>query len=233
VAGREADEDGHLDLPGLPLYPAAKVLVRPVFANGRLSVGHRWVIGKEDQPDWVAGFRQGMGDDKLLFERLHWLKLNEKQPIYVPAGLRFGLEFTAPYDEKWTAVGPRETLLLGPGEEADIGDVTFLPSPRITVTVLDDKGKPIEGIPLRRKHDSGGPWCVAHNTDANGEARFFSPAGSSGKVAVRDFPDREAPEAKQPNLTVSFQIGEDGKLASPCVIRLTAKQRDLILGGEK
>jgi hypothetical protein len=233
AAGAKAEQDGEMNVPDLPLYPAAKVLVQPVLPEGRASVGHRWLIAKEDQPDWVTGFRHSIESRRLLFERLSWLKLNEKQPLYVPAGLRFELNFSTPYQDEWSVIGPKKTFLLEPGEEADIGDLTFVASPRITITVLDDEGKPVEGIPLRRNPEGTRSWTIVHNTGANGKAGFFVPSGVSGTVAVRDFPDRDAPEAKQPNVSVSYQIGEDGKQVEPCVIRLTAKQRDLLVVGKK
>jgi hypothetical protein len=84
---------------------------------------------------------------------------------------------------------------------------------------------------MRGGQDEGDKtWSVAHNTDAEGKAIFYAPAGSSGKIAITDFPQRNAAAAKAPNVTVNFQVDKDGKQVEPCAIRVTAEQIQLLLG---
>jgi len=227
----KAGADGFVNVPDLVLYPAAKALVRPVSPGERISVWHEWLIDEEDQPAWAAGFLRAMEGKNAEIERLHWLKLDEKEPIYVPAGLRLRVRFSTPYHQQWTVVGPDQTIVVKQGDTVDIGDLAFVPSARISVTVVNREGNPVEGIPVRRHVHPGRAWSVPHNTDAKGVARFFAPSGSSGQMGVRDFPDRDAPEAKAANLTAPFRVAEDGQLVEACVIRLTDRQIELVLGG--
>lgn len=224
----KAAEDGKTRVPDLPLYPAAKVLVRPVFDNGHISVGHYWSVEREGQPAWASVFPGRRHPSDQGFERLHWLNLNERQPLYVPAGVRLKVRFDAPYDGPWTAINPEETLLLEPGQTKDLGDLKFVPSPKVEASVTDENGKPLEGVPLRKMQDGQEKgeesWSVAHNTDAEGKAIFYAPAGSSGKIAILDFPQRDAAAAKAANVTASFQVDKDGRQVEPCAIRVTAEQ---------
>jgi len=227
-------QDGKTRVPDLRLYPAAKVLVRPVFENGHVSVAYYWSVEREGQPAWASALRGPRWNSEIGFERLHWLKANEQQPLYVPAGVRLKVMFDTPYDAPWTVINRDETLLLDPGQTKDLGDLKIVPSAKVEVRVTDEQGKPVEGVPLRKMQDvqDGGEraWCVAHNTDADGRATFCAPAGSSGKIAIIDFPQRNVPAAKAANVTVGFRVGKDGKQVEPCTIRVTAEQIRLLLG---
>jgi hypothetical protein len=227
-------EDGKMQVPDLPLYPAAKVLVRPVFEKGHISIGYYWSVEREGQPVWASAFRGPRWTSDIGFERLHWLKVNEQQPLYVPAGVQFKVMFDTPYDERWTVINPQVTLLLEPGQTKDLGDLKIVPSAKVEASVTDENGKPVEGVPLRKMRggqDEGDKtWSVAHNTDAEGKAIFYAPAGSSGKIAITDFPQRNAAAAKAAKVTVNFQVDKDGKQVEPCAIRVTAEQIQLLLG---
>ncbi|MFB3891258.1 MAG: hypothetical protein ACE15C_04460 [Phycisphaerae bacterium] len=86
-------------VPDLPLFPAAKVIVKPV-AKGHLSVSPKWVFAGDGQPDWFKKLKDAMsvGLSEAKVEYVHWLKLNEAQPIYVPADVRLRIAFEVPYD---------------------------------------------------------------------------------------------------------------------------------------
>ncbi len=230
----EAGKDGLRNLPPMPLYPAAKVSVRPAFQlQEHLSVGHRWALEDQGQAEWAAAFRRAAKGPDAEFEQLHWLKLNERQPLYVPAGLRLKVRFNTPYHEQWTANSPDVVVALEPGQTRDLGDITFTPSAKISVSVLDPDGRPVEGIPLRLMHDGSNTWCVAHNTTADGLAHFYAAPGASGKITVLDFPDRTWPPAKAANVTVRFRLDKDGKAGEPCVVRLTKEQIAVLLAKGK
>ena len=174
---------------------------------------------------------------EIGFERLNWLKVNERQPLYVPAGVRLKVMFDAPYDDQWTVINPGDILFLDAGQTKDLVDLKVVPSAKVKVRVTDENGKPVEGVPLRMMKDvqdvqdaRDQGWCVAHNTNAAGKAIFYLPAGSSGKIAILDFPQRNAAAAKAANVTVHFQVDRDGRQVAPCAIRVTAEQIQLLLG---
>jgi hypothetical protein len=229
----KAGDDGKTHAPDMPLYPAAKVLVRPLFEKGHISIAYYWSVEGEGDAAWVSALRGPRWPSEKGFARLNWLKVNEQQPLYVPAGARLKVMFDTPYDEQWTAINPQETLLLNTEQTKDLGDLKFAPSAKVEASVMDENGKPMEGVPLRKmrtgQNEDEKTWSVAHNTDAEGKATFHAPACSSGKIAIVDFP-RGNSAAKAPNVTVNFQVDKDGKQIEPCVIRLTAEQIQLLLG---
>ena len=78
-----------------------------------------------------------------------------------------------------------------------------------------------------------GGWSVAHNTDANGEAKFYIHRKQPGHVAVKDLHqpqlssrNGDAPARKpldDPNLQAAFPASEQD-LTEPLEIKLNAKQ---------
>lgn len=220
------------ELADLPLFAAARVLVRPEVGNEHVSIGHDWAIQDDEQPELAAKIlklnRRYSGDRN--FERLHWLKENEQQALYVPAGVRMKMVFLAPYHEKWMIVGGDESFVLQQGQTKDLGVLNIVPAARIVISVIDEQGRPVEGIPLRIMLDGSNSWCVAHNTDAKGMATFYAPCGSAGNAAVIDFPNRSDPAGKAPNLTVKFQAAKDAAKINSFKIGLTAQQIELLLG---
>jgi len=220
----------------LPLYPAAKVLVRPVLKvedpRRNVSVSPRWRLLKHGQPKWVARFRQALPYQSAgEYEYIHWMKLNQRQPLYVPAAVLLKLALETPYDDQWTTATIGRVIHLEQGESLDLGEVGFRRALRVQVRVADKNGDPVEGAPVRRLYDSGGAWCVAHNTDAKGLARLYVDANSTGKFGVRGLHDRTA--KKPPETAVRFKIGKTVDASKPYVIRLTDEQVRLLRGLRK
>jgi hypothetical protein len=169
VGSLKPDQNQQIDVAEFPLFPAAKLLVRPVFAGERLAVMPQWLPEKEGQPDWFDRFQAVGKDSNREFEYVHWLTINEQQPVYVPAGIRLRVRFESPYDDAW---GPAlvETVQLEAGASKEAGDLHFTASLPVVVRVVDSRGKPVEGIPVRRMYHAENAWCVAHNTDKDGRA---------------------------------------------------------------
>jgi hypothetical protein len=136
VIEMKADEHSHVALPDSPLFPAATVLIKPVFEGPSgsqvpLSVGYDWRLEEAGQPEWFARFPRGTYGNNAggYIERLNWLKLNEEQSLYVPAGLRFRLEFSTPYHGQWVPRKYPEILLIEPGQSKKLDDLTFTAAP--------------------------------------------------------------------------------------------------------
>jgi hypothetical protein len=77
----------------------------------------------------------------------------------------------------------------------------------VEVLVVDPRGRPVEGIAVRRKYDSVEPWSVAHNTDRDGKSRFHVFPNSQGKFGIVDLKGPPA-IAKAANLTIEFHVAE-------------------------
>jgi hypothetical protein len=213
----------------LPLFAAAKVTVEPVSPGKDVSVLPRWIIPKEKgQPAWLDRLlaTERRSDGELGY--VHWLRLGEAQPVFVPAGVRLRLRLETPYHDEWAPATLPQWIRLEPGGSLDLGPVAFAASLPVTVEVVDARGKPVEGIPVRGKHEDDGAWCVAHVTDARGLARFHVHPRSRGEFRVTDIPGG-AGDANAPNLRASFEVGEKvGSEQAPYRIALEDRQIEAI-----
>lgn len=225
------DAKHRAEVRDIPLYPAARVTVRPVFAAERGStpnVSPHWVIDPQGQPDWRAAFEKAADGGERQFQYQPWLKLNQPNPVFVPAGLRLRLRLETPYNDEWSLPDLAQPIQLERGKSLDLGNVSFVKSLDVTVLVLDDRGRPVEGAPIRMLRDRVNVWSIAHNTDARGLARFQTPPNSTGRFGA---PDLAGPGQPPPNLDVPYQTGEASDPSQPIVtIRLTAPQVERLKG---
>jgi hypothetical protein len=229
VGSLKPDDKHQIDTGEYPLFPAAKIVMEPSFLEGRLSVAPRWFPSDEGQPEWFERFRKLSRNSEREFEYVHWLTLNESQPVYVPANIRLRVEFETPYEDQWDDAVV-ESMQLKPGEIKDVGKVTFAANLPVSVRVVDRQGQPIEGVPVRQKYLRDNAWSVAHNTDEEGLARFYAPRNSEGQFWVSDLPGPE--EARfAPNLSVKFKVEE--ATPEPVAITLTDEQTQILLGRQK
>lgn len=220
-----------VDVGEFPLFPAGKVLVRPVYDGDRLSVSPKWLPTKEDQPEWIDRFHAAGDRSGKEFEYVHWLKLNELQPVFVPADVRLRLRFETPYDDQWSPHTIAKPIQLKPAATLEIGDIRFAAALSAVVHVFDKEGHSVEGIPVRRMHNADRAWCVAHNTDKDGRAFFYINPNSQGQFWVSDI---RGPEevAMAKNLFADFDVAE----AAPdheFQITVTDEQIRLLLGAKK
>jgi hypothetical protein len=226
TVGQLKANDKHVVETGdYPLYPAAKVLVRPSFVGERLAVSPAWLFEDEDQPEWFKQFRAADQGYQRRFEYVYWLTLNEVQPIFVPAGVRLKLRFDCPYDDKWAPALVKQPLQLKAGTTHEAGDLTFAEGMQCEVRVVDGDGKPVEGMPVRRMYAGTNAWSVAHNTDMEGLAHFYLHPNSRGQFRASDL--REA--AGKSNLIIEFTV-EDKPPAEPPMITVTTEQIQAVRG---
>jgi hypothetical protein len=148
----------------------------------------------------------------------------------VPAGVRLTLSFQTPYDDKWDDADVAG-VQLDAGATKDVGDVTFAANLPVSVRVVDPRGKPIEGVPVRQKYVRDNAWSVAHNTDQDGLAHFHAPRNSQIQFKVFDLPGPEEVR-NAPNLLTKLTIA-DKPPADPAQITLTDAQVKLLLGPPK
>jgi hypothetical protein len=162
---------------------------------------------------------------------VHWLAMNELQPLYVPAGIKLRVRFDSPYDDKWAPTITEAAMQLKAGATHEVGDLRFAPCLPATVRVVDKAGKPVEGLPVRRKYADGDSWCVAHNTDQDGQAFFHLRPNSQGQFWVSDLPG--SPDAgKASNLYGEFTI-KDKSATEPFSITVNDEQIQLWRGAKK
>ncbi len=207
VGSLKPDENQRIDVSHFPLFPAAKVIVCPIVESNRLPIMPWWLPTKDDQPDWFSLFQGIKSWSDRDFEYVHWLTINERQPIHVPAGLQMRMRFESPYNDEWSPALIDKPFRLEAGTVTDLGELHFAPSLPVEVQVTNSAGQPVEGFAVRRKRDSDGVWCVAHNTDEKGKAFFHVHPNSTGEFRVTDLQGpQEITQAE--NLSAKFTISE-------------------------
>lgn len=232
---------GRNEIADLPLFPAAKIRVRPVppsAAEVQLGMGSFggspvpsgvtlfWSFPKAAQPPWTGTFR------KLTSERVHCtvgrpyqaIPVNRESLRFVPAELPVQLAFEAGDDARWLPRNPRP-LKLAKGEIYDLGALTFAPALRIQVQVVDASGKPVAGVSIRKLLNRGEEqvWTIGRETDANGLARFHGPRNS--QVSFQVAPDILAPGDSRKHFAVRVNTTtKEFPPREPVRIRLTAEQ---------
>lgn len=231
VGSLTPDDKQTVDAGDFPLFPAAKVLVRPVFDGPRLSVSPAWLFAEQGQPDWFDRFRAAGKGSEREFEYVHWLTLNELQPVFVPAGVNLQLRFETPYDDQWTPAVTKESVQLKQGTTHEVGNVHFAASLPAVVRVVNQNGNPVEGLPVRRKYTDGDGWSIAHNTDQDGQAYFYLHPNSQGQFRVSDL-DRILATGKASNLLVEFAVTENAPTEN-FPITVTEEQIQLLRGEQK
>ena len=202
-------ENERIDAGEFPLFPAAKVLVRPVFGGQNLAVYPKWLPDAAGQPDWFDRFRTVGKRSDREFEQVYWLMLNEKQAIHVPAGVRLRIRLETPYADEWAPARVDTPLQLEQGAVLDVGDLHFAASLPATVVVADGKGNPVEGAPVRRMYSDGDEqiWSIPHNTDKDGLVHFHLHPGSRGKFRMSDLASPRG-AGKPDNLATDFEVGQ-------------------------
>jgi hypothetical protein len=216
-------------VPDLLLFPAARIMVKPVV-EGHASVSPKWLLAAGNQPEWYGRLKASshVGSSEGHVEYVHWLRLNESQPIYVPADVELKLIFETPYDEQLCAARCDKVIRLAAGKSTDSGEVTFAKAFRATVQVVDQAGKGVEGAAVRRMYEGSNTWSVAHNTDKGGLVQFFVERNSKGYFGIADLLRGAPVLAPDAPLTV-FEVGDEAPV-KPLLITLTPAQIKALLG---
>jgi hypothetical protein len=180
-----------------------------------------------EQPGWYERFRAAGKSSDREFEYVHWLTLNELQPVLVPAGVHLSVRFELPYDDQW-APATVEDILLDQRATKEIGDLHFAACLPAVARVVDGRGEPVEGVPVRRKYRGENVWSLAHNTDDDGLVHFHLYPDSAGQFWVSDMPGSNEVR-RAANLFAEFQVAGEAA-TSPVVIAVTDAQIELLRG---
>ena len=207
------------------LFPAAKVIVKPVSEKKSFGVYPWWITADKDQPDWITRFHAATKETGGDYAYNGWMTINEEQPLYVPAGLKLKFRFEpSKHDDSAAPFVMPETIEMKQGETRNIGEIQFADTLRATVRVVNKDGTPLEGLVVRSLHDDERAWSLPHNTDASGEAFFGLNPNSTGKFRVGDpRPDEQGKPAE-----TTFEV-KDEPPAKPYQIQITDEQLQSLL----
>lgn len=185
------DDKGYIEVPITKLFPAAKVIVDPWIegwhSHMHLTLWPKWIIDKNDNPDWVQDFLAGCKKDwGMGIRKEYCLKPNKGQSFYVPVGLNLQLQLRMPYNKEWSAITIAESINLQQGQTLDLGRRMIQPAVKVFVDVISTAGNPVEGVPVAALCRYGE---TTHNTDENGIAQFDLARYSKGEFVVQYYED--------------------------------------------
>jgi hypothetical protein len=181
-------KDGQVEFPPMPLFPAAKIMIEPYVGCSNVWLG--FIAEPNENSSRATTFFNMYGGYSSGPEVYRpSLKGQVRQPYHVPAGVRFKMKFSIPYEEKWCIPDIPQTINLKQGETLDLGRFVFDPALKIFLKVIDSAGKPVVGVPIVRWFDDISHNIRALETDSSGKAAFYV----------------------EPNLEVKFTIYRDQK----------------------
>ena len=191
-----SDQDGYVMTPPLKLYPAATIIIEPIFpqidqGDSRKRVPRdlllRWFEFTGQKPAWF----DAMGDytypsrnnGASLFYKKDLLS-NTVQKIYVESDLEMTLKIELPVGSQWDPI-IFANIMLHQGEVLNLGRVEFGPAIKVTIMVVDSAGQAVEGVAVKQLNDKGKFWGRQSITDVNGIALLDVPRYSNGEFAVQ------------------------------------------------
>lgn len=203
----EQDSNGGIAVHVTKLFPAAKVIVEPWvegWDRGLLGIWPKWVINKDDNPDWVQDFLAGCekGLTKGIREDFA-LRPNKPQSFYVPAGLNLQIQLRFPHVKNLSPITIAERVNLQQGETLDLGRQEIQLVVKVFVKVMDPTGSPVEGLPVTALSSRYGG--VTHNTDENGVVQFDMAEYSQGEFVV-EYAGGDDPDAMHLREAIPYEI---------------------------
>ena len=188
----EPDQTGCVPVPPMKLFPAATIVIEPNVptpaGQTKDSVRLNWFSFPGEKPDWF----EAMGDytypkknqGASLFYKVH-LWPNRANRIYVAAGLEMTIEIRlSGRPECAPIIIPG--LKLQQGQIVDLGKWEFGPTTKVAIKVIDQQGKPVEGVNVRQTKN-GLYWGQQAITNHQGIAIFCVPLYSEGDFVVGCF----------------------------------------------
>ena len=200
----------------IELFPAAYVQVG-IAATESSSAYPNWILQSSDVPGLVQKVEQWKDRELFSFESPHLYNNGKKKRVAVPAGVQMQIEVN-PSKEQFRTTRIPKSFKLQPGEEFDLGEVTFPEAEmiKLTVVVVDENGRP--GIPVRL--DKG----LAELTNVKGKATLRVRVGRETTLRVTGMKIGH-PLKESENLNVKLHTINEQQ---PVNIRLTAEQHSAI-----
>jgi len=188
----EPDQSDCVPVPPMKLFPAATIIIEPNVpaATGptKDSVRLNWFSFPGEKPEWF----DAMGDytypkknqGASLFYKVH-LWPNRANRIYVAAGLEMTIEIRLLGQHQW---GPIiiPGVKLQQAQTVDLGKWEFGATIKVAVKVVDQQGKPLEGVSVRQTKN-GLYWGQQAITNHQGVGIFCVPLYSEGDFVVGCF----------------------------------------------
>jgi len=206
--------------PRFTLYPSALVTVKP-----KLKSYARWVIHEGKTPEFTELLKTAASSSNEQHAKYSsWIPSGKPAKLMVPANTKLQIKLKPSGDNYSSRVLPQE-INLKPGEHLELDPFEFEKRIPLTIHVVDQAGKPVEGVSVRVS-DDGRRYSIGVNTDVNGVAVRMVAPNSDGicKVGGATFRSK-IPDSEK--LKVKYNVGETAK--EPLVVKMTQEQIDAIL----
>ena len=218
------DESGFVQTQTARLFPAAKVLFKPVVADGAVKAfgwprGRlKWYVDAEQCPGWASeilrpcesGCRPGDSQLNTTYKRVH--------VQHVPALVSMELCFDMWLSTKWSNIYyPAEgAIVLGKGQMLDLTGLELVPRYKVQVRVSDSEGEVLETVPVS-VWSRGRKIGSAQVTDKYGVAEIGMDPNSTGQFVVEAGEDDPAVEGidydlggvEDANSVFEFELSEE------------------------
>jgi hypothetical protein len=190
-ASGSIDGNQVVEVPLIVLLPAAKVRVEVTMPESRISVMPAWVIEEESAPVWATEWLGLMDSPPRItgpifakfIETDMWLPVNQSQMVSVPAGLTIRLRLDPPQRSVSLCLYIyAQSFCAEQGQTIDLGPCTLEQAMTVCVKVVDPRGRPVDGVPVRMK--IGRVWQVPHLSNREGLVPMSVPPHTQGEFGV-------------------------------------------------
>lgn len=206
TGGLVPDLSGRVELPPVDLFPAAWVQIH-VRADGvRSGIAVKWQFDPNQVPTWAQSLCAKRRDGWFSQEYAYGCAADRDEIVYVPAYVPLQLTLRPPRMSRLSSYTYSQTLCLPQGAFRDLGPCSLPKAVPVVVQVVDERGRPVEGVPIQfmARHGALEGLC---NSDAHGLVTLYVPPHSSGRIGVfPHIPLRRHPSWFEPE-TVPFEVG--------------------------
>jgi hypothetical protein len=165
------------------------------------------------------------------FTYSHDITPGRKTAVQVPAGVKLKLQIRSLMDSEheWAPHTYPQVILLEQDQTLDLGDCEIRESIYVYVSIVDEQGNPVEGIPVDDPIDGPpeqhpwDPWKGRHNTDANGWVRFNVYPGMKGRFTITC-------EKHKLQESLAFDIKQDDKTGREFIFKISDSLRKHFVG---
>lgn len=159
------------EIKDIKLYPEATVEA-DFCGTGNILVKPGWKFADKNIPEWATNLKNEFVSKK-------WNKTIESGitrnnwSIYVPANINIEISYKPSFEDenRYGVCNVKKIIHLSQGQNLHLGELVMPPiesvNVKVSLKVLDAKGNPLEGVPVRIGGD------IAHTTDVNGIAYFY------------------------------------------------------------
>jgi len=173
----EPNQNTHVELPVIRLYPAARLLFEPYLEVSGCELHLRWSLPQDNQPDWAEEFFAFSNKSTYPFVIIENRVPDTVCSLQIPAEMNVKLIVRIIQPPKgWWCPIYTEQMNVAQGQTVDLGLIKIGPEIPIYVKVIDPAGTPIEGLAVSHGEADGKTWFGQRQiSDPNGVSKFFVP----------------------------------------------------------